>query len=196
MEKIYYSLDELAKKWSITGAEILYMAEDGKVVLSMRWGGPGFLNDGSRDSDWLWFNEFVDIDGSNIFPLLLSESNEYVQVDTVYRRDGSKVGLSETMKQISPPIRHKIKFIELLAVLRQEVERVEAKHQKITDTKISHLDEQPLRTIKAIAKHLGKSPSSVKYYKKKKNLPYSKKSNGIIEAYPKELDEWKKHHNI
>ena len=125
--KRFYNLDELAQKWSLSVAEILFMAAEGKVVLSIAWKGPGFLNDGSRDSDWSMIDEFVDIHGSDI-DLLLSESVKFVAFDTVYRRDGTKVRLSQDREPVGPPIRPQLYIIDLLAVLRQEVERVEAEH--------------------------------------------------------------------
>lgn len=59
--ELYYTLEELAKKWNITTEKILFAAKKNNIKLSVWWNGFFVINGGAHLSDWLWVDDFIEI---------------------------------------------------------------------------------------------------------------------------------------
>jgi len=96
--KQYYELAELAEIWKITQDEILYMAAQGKVILSVWWRGYCVYNKGYEMADWDYIDEIIDIPG-HYATYILQQSVYTTNDDREFelregtRRDGRKIKL-------------------------------------------------------------------------------------------------------
>ena len=110
-----------------------------------------------------------------------------VKLDTAYRRDGSKVGLSNTKEHIRPPSNYDIGQV---FVLNEEVQRVESEYQQTETNHFGKPGEKPLEGLKEIAKHINYSERRLKDFIREGTIPHTRLINKRVWAYPSLLDEW------
>jgi hypothetical protein len=99
MEKQYFTLEELSGRWGLSENELLHLAKNRNLVLSLWWRGWAVQGKGGV-FDWLWLDEFVSLDGPLVAELLphINETfslsgDDKIVIREVKRSDGSKVKL-------------------------------------------------------------------------------------------------------